>query len=619
MMGKPIVIWMVGNNGMRNPNRIMDGFRVFSESPFVGHLRKENEIEFTKLLNEKGIIHNEEGKDESGSHARKWRLVFSRSGLIYPKLNSSEGQQSDLGPLDDITPFGRAFLKADTYPAIQEFFLRAMSVEQVAVNKGTSHFSPLRWILAIMVELEKRTGTSELSRIEFAEGVARVINFDLTGCNAKLSAKQSEITDALRDMNYQIEIVYCHTGNQGMNEYASRALNSLLNQVNEDDSTELLTFTEIKLQDIYEYLANGQINESIVLNDVLISNWGSVDAPFKAYYGTIQVSAVGEWYNQYGNQLFAKNIRYYKGSTEVNQGIKEVLKTQPEKFFYYNNGIKLLCKKITKKLPYSTGNNVGLFALEGVSLVNGAQTTGVIGAVCLENPELIESAKVFVQMIDLGDAENDQAVQITKLSNTQNRIDSKDFVALDPQQDRLRMELNLAGIQYLYKSGSKLDDPVHQISLDEAIVSQAYTLDDLSIVALVKRNIGALTENIDRPPYKLLFNGATNSFAMYNGVQVLRSVDFYIKQNEPTETGRKRLVLIHGNRFLLHLLLQKVKIIDGYDTTYLDNAVIDEIVQTNFNELWNNIFSVMQAKYPEAYPAHIFKNVGRLKELVTLL
>lgn len=468
----------------------------------------------------------------------------------------------------------------------------------------------------------RKDGLGSISQEEastFAEGVARVINFDLTGCNAKLSAKQSEITDALRDMNYQIEIVYCHTGNQGMNEYASRALNSLLNQVNEDDSTELLTFTEIKLQDIYEYLANGQINESIVLNDVLISNWGSVDAPFKAYYGTIQVSAVGEWYNQYGNQLFAKNIRYYKGSTEVNQGIKEVLKTQPEKFFYYNNGIKLLCKKITKKLPYSTGNNVGLFALEGVSLVNGAQTTGVIGAVCLENPELIESAKVFVQMIDLGDAENDQAVQITKLSNTQNRIDSKDFVALDPQQDRLRMELNLAGIQYLYKSSSKLDDPVHQISLDEAIVSQACTLDDLSIVALVKRNIGALTENIDRPPYKLLFNGATNSFAMYNGVQVLRSVDFYIKQNEPTETGRKRLVLIHGNRFLLHLLLQKVKIIDGYDTTYLDNAVIDEIVQTNFNELWNNIFSVMQAKYPEAYPAHIFKNVGRLKELVTLL
>lgn len=33
---------------------------------------------------------------------------------------------------------------------------------------GEQHFSLLRWLLAIMLELEKRTGSSELSRIEFA-------------------------------------------------------------------------------------------------------------------------------------------------------------------------------------------------------------------------------------------------------------------------------------------------------------------------------------------------------------------------------------------------------------------------------------------------------------------
>jgi len=38
------------------------------------------------LLNERGIIHNEAGKDASGSHARKWRLMFAKNGLIYPKL-----------------------------------------------------------------------------------------------------------------------------------------------------------------------------------------------------------------------------------------------------------------------------------------------------------------------------------------------------------------------------------------------------------------------------------------------------------------------------------------------------------------------------------------------------
>ena len=43
-----------------------------------------------------------------------------------------------------------------------------MSVEQFATPDGNSYFSPLRWILAIMLELEKRTGSSEITRIEFA-------------------------------------------------------------------------------------------------------------------------------------------------------------------------------------------------------------------------------------------------------------------------------------------------------------------------------------------------------------------------------------------------------------------------------------------------------------------
>lgn len=468
----------------------------------------------------------------------------------------------------------------------------------------------------------RKSGIGSVTQEEattFVEGIRRLLNFDFEGCNAKLAAKQQEITAAIRNMEYQIEIIFSHTGNQDMNDYASRPFRNLLKQVNEDDSTDLLILSEMKLQDIYEYLANGQNSDNIILDDVLLSNWGKIDAPFKAYYGTIPVSAIGEWYNQYGNQLFAKNIRYYKGSTEVNQGIKYVLKSQPEMFFYYNNGIKILCKKIDKKAAYSTSTDVGLFALKGVSLVNGAQTTGVIGAVCAEDPESVASARIFIQMIDLGDAGDDQATQITKLSNTQNRIDGKDFVSLDPQQDRLRMELSFAGIQYLYKSGIKIDDPEHQISLDETIISQACSLSDLSVVALAKGNIGALTENIDKAPYKLLFNGATNSFSLHNGVQILRAVENCIKQNESGTNGRKRLVLVHGNRFLLHLILQKIKISDGYDTQYITRDYASHMVNSIFQEYWDKVFNAMEEKFPEAYPAHIFKNVGRLKAISEIL
>lgn len=189
-MGENIKIWLVGNTGLRNPNRIQEGFAVFASSPFVGKLRDENEIGFMNLLNEKGIIHNESGKDASGSHARKWRLMFAKNGYIYPQVNKKNGNQDDLGAMDDITPFGRTFLKADTFPAVQECFLRAMSVEQFPMPDGEEYFSPLRWMLSIMLELEKRTGSTEMSRIEFA----------LWGHTTNPSYDLSEVVDHILDL-----------------------------------------------------------------------------------------------------------------------------------------------------------------------------------------------------------------------------------------------------------------------------------------------------------------------------------------------------------------------------------------------------------------------------------
>ena len=190
-MSMKIEIWLAGNTGLRNPNRIQDGFAVFANSPYVGNLHgRDNEIGFMRLLDEKGIIQNENGKDESGSHARKWRLMFSRNGFIYPQIKKKDGVQEELGPLDEITPFGRTFLKADTYPAVQECFLRSMSIEQYPMPNKTHYFSPLRWLLAIMLELERRTGSSVLSRIEFA----------LWGHTTNPSYNVDEVVDRILDL-----------------------------------------------------------------------------------------------------------------------------------------------------------------------------------------------------------------------------------------------------------------------------------------------------------------------------------------------------------------------------------------------------------------------------------
>lgn len=148
--------------------RIWEGLKLFAESPFNGNLRGSNEERFQTLLNHAGLVNSTGEAEDTSSYARKWRLMFARFGFIYPQVKKKDGKQEDLGPQDQVTPFGETFLKADTYPAQQECFLRSLSLEQTKVPGDLGFFSPLRWILAVMLELEKRTGTSEISRIEFS-------------------------------------------------------------------------------------------------------------------------------------------------------------------------------------------------------------------------------------------------------------------------------------------------------------------------------------------------------------------------------------------------------------------------------------------------------------------
>lgn len=165
----PIDIWLIGNTGMRNPWRIPGGFKVYVESNLVGRLRTpEDQMAFKMLLFEKGEAGGDTDKDTSASITRKYRLMFNKYGFAYPEITKKDGfEQGELGPVDAITPLGESFYKADSVAAQQECFLRGLIVPMEKLTE-TSTFSPLLWVVAVMMELEKRTGDTKLNFIEFA-------------------------------------------------------------------------------------------------------------------------------------------------------------------------------------------------------------------------------------------------------------------------------------------------------------------------------------------------------------------------------------------------------------------------------------------------------------------
>ena len=108
-----------------------------------------------RVLSEKyceiGIL-SKNGYDE----INEWRSAMGKLGFIYPEIKHSMGfSQEDLGQLDTITPAGKNLISAETVPAIQECYLRSMIAPTTPMGDG-SMFSPLRLVLAILLELERR-------------------------------------------------------------------------------------------------------------------------------------------------------------------------------------------------------------------------------------------------------------------------------------------------------------------------------------------------------------------------------------------------------------------------------------------------------------------------------
>lgn len=164
--------WHLGNTTVRSPFRLRDGLVALSTSSLQGNLRgQEQEIVLRRLLGEHGIV--ELGDDDTYSVGRKWRSALNKLGFLYPEVPLTAGiPQSEIGTIDTITPNGWRLIRADTVPAMQECFLRALAAHYIpsALERKFDFavFSPLRHTLAVLLELEKQVGESRLNFIEMA-------------------------------------------------------------------------------------------------------------------------------------------------------------------------------------------------------------------------------------------------------------------------------------------------------------------------------------------------------------------------------------------------------------------------------------------------------------------
>jgi hypothetical protein len=162
---------------------------------------------------------------------------------------------------------------------------------------------------------------------------------------------------------------------------------------------------------------------------------------------TVKGTWIYDLYKTHGSRLFSANLRDYLGATRhrgnINMRIKQTAASSPTSFWVFNNGITILTKGITRTLE-------GVF-LQGMSIINGAQTTGAIGH-C--NRSEVEDVRVPCRIVECDDG--DLIEKIIRYNNTQNVILPSDLRSNDVVQKRLATEFEQFGVTYSHRRGTKV-------------------------------------------------------------------------------------------------------------------------------------------------------------------
>lgn len=150
----------------------------------------------------------------------------------------------------------------------------------------------------------------------------------------------------------------------------------------------------------------------------------------EAYYVMAKINDIYNLYKDATDKkypLFEENIREYLGGTSgINKGIINTLRDKDQRgnFFYYNNGITIICK--------SAKADSKEIKIENPQIVNGCQTVNSIYEVLKNdiNPyETFGDVYVMVKILILEKKDTQFYKNIVKYTNSQNSINDKNFGA----------------------------------------------------------------------------------------------------------------------------------------------------------------------------------------------
>lgn len=413
------------------------------------------------------------------------------------------------------------------------------------------------------------------------------------------------------------------TNNPGVKEELNTvqiAAQRLVNSLAEENSVKIIAL-EVGNNTIEKWYNNS--NKRITVEDTIeIESSGNgfeiKTEKWKACVTAVKGSWIRRLYLNYKDDLFSGNPRNFLGAgkrkNKINLGIMETVEEQPENFWAYNNGLTALVN------DYDFENGIAN-RVHGITIINGAHSTGAIGAV--EN--LMSDFYVPIRFIVCSDPKIIE--EIINNNNKQNEILPSDLRSNDKQQVRLRKEFKK--YSQLYYSGGRRDSTRirNKEVFDPYLVAQTLLAFHGDCVTAYNAKKAIWDEDKE---YTNIFSDQLTVEHIIFVYSLGRAIDEYKielkgrkEQRTDVEEGELLFLSKRGSKMLLIFAISNCmesllgkKILDTWRLTYRDNRDFDELVSK-----WKKILDILMPFHETLEPALQggLKNKDTVKSVTTQL
>jgi hypothetical protein len=453
---------------------------------------------------------------------------------------------------------------------------------------------------------------------KFTSGIRDLLFLNFDRFNSKIQSMADTITESLTSPGLEIVSVLVHTGTSALAEPSTRDFKDLLTEVN--DPTEVLTWRLINQAALHQSLTNAL--DSPITAEVALRHWGQLQEPQLAIYGQVNAADLAKLWIDHPDRLVARNLRGSLGDTEVNNEIRGSLESRPELFWYLNNGVTATASSVEKLAIGGGRHDFGVFRCEGINIVNGAQTVSTIGRYVAKMGTDVDLSNCYVQfrVVSLQDAKPDFGNEVTRTNNRQNKIEARDFVSQDGEQQRIRTELAISGIQYQIMRSDDLPRGKTVFDLQDSTAALACASGNVTLVVLLKAQIGKLWEDIQKPPYRNLFNESITGLYVWNCIQTQRMIDAAIdSQRSRYSKPKESKILMYGNRIIASLIFKQLAVKRFGDPNFkFDLEITEDQVADLTNNTVYRVVTYVHRFYGKSMIPTLFKNQTKCREIYEL-